>query len=50
MPLKHGSSQKSISSNIKMEMKHGKKRMQAIAIALSVARRSKKDLKKKHYA
>lgn len=41
MPLSRGKSQKSISKNIKTEIKAGKPRNQAIAIALSTARKSK---------
>jgi hypothetical protein len=47
MPLKKGYSKKSISSNIKTEMKSGRSHKQAIAIALSVAKQARKK-KKKH--
>jgi hypothetical protein len=41
MPLKKGSDQKTISSNIKTERAAGKPQAQAVAIAMSEARKSK---------
>ena len=41
MPLKKGYGKKTVSKNIKAEMKSGKPQKQAIAIALSTAARSK---------
>lgn len=46
MPLKKGYGKKTISSNIEKEIKAGKSRKQALAIALNSARRSKKRGKK----
>jgi len=41
MPLKKGYGKKTVSKNIKAEMKAGKGQKQAVAIALSSAARSK---------
>jgi len=46
VPLKKGSSRKMVTENIKTEMAAGKKQKQAVAIALSEARRSKKKRRK----
>ena len=49
MPIKKGKSQKTIAGNIIMLMKEGKSRSEAVAIALSNARKNKtaKNRKKK---
>ena len=47
MPLAKGTSKKTIRKNIKTEMAHGKPQRQAVAIALSTARKSGAKIPKK---
>jgi hypothetical protein len=47
MPIRKGYSPKSISANIKTEMKAGRPHKQAVAIALDIAKNAKEKAKKK---
>jgi hypothetical protein len=46
MPLKKGYSKKTIAKNIRTEMHHGRPQKQAIAIAMSTARKARRSRKK----
>lgn len=47
MPLKTGTSKKTVSTNIRTERESGTPLRQAVAIALSVARRASRKLRKR---
>lgn len=47
MPLKKGTSKKTVSQNIRTERHHGKPQKQAVAIALNTARKSGAKIPKK---
>ena len=47
MPLKKGYSDRTVSANIKTELKAGRSQKQAVAIALNVARKAKAKAKLK---
>lgn len=48
MPLKKGAGTKAMSANIKTEMKAGKPKKQAVAIAMKTAGKPKPAIKKKY--
>ena len=43
MPLKQGYSRKSVGENIRTELKRGRPQKQAVAIALNMARKAKRE-------
>lgn len=45
MPLKHSTSKKAFSSNVRTEMKSGKSQAQSVAIAYSIKREAAKKKK-----
>jgi hypothetical protein len=47
VPLKQGYSKRSVSANVKAEMKAGKPQKQSVAIALDVAKKAKAKASKK---